>query len=90
MLTSEQEPTVPKTVHKSIAAHVAFTKHADDCLLLLGLLKKAIGDGRRDADADPENWGHAGSMNEARDQLLNTLKFIDNLKESTKMEDLRK
>jgi hypothetical protein len=59
----------------------AFTQHADDCAALLDHLAQVIGRAREEAEADPANWGHAGSMGEVRKNLIQTLAFIGSLDE---------
>lgn len=59
----------------------AFTQHADDCAALLHHLAQVVDQRRERAAADPENWGHAGSMAEVRIRLIHTLAFIGCLNE---------
>lgn len=67
--------------YTKLSAFQAFDEKATDCATLLEHLTKVLATCRKEAEADPANWGHAGSMGQVRSNLIETLAFIGGLEE---------
>jgi hypothetical protein len=76
------QPTRGKAVADKETALQAFTRKADDCAALLDQLAEFIADCREAATADPENWGHSGTMDDVRTRLIQATALIGGLEES--------
>lgn len=50
--------------------------HADEAEKLLAEITKKIAAARKDAKADPKNWGHSGSLAHVVSQLRDISEFL--------------